>query len=120
MVDRVLATPGASPDLIFDAAPINMTSQPSVLPDLVRIAGGDPRRVITCGDFAGAAALGVRIGLDEAGTGPDGAVMRWDVLGDFARLAAEGRFTVPIARTLEISQSGRAHGKLVLLPAAKS
>ena len=40
------------------------------------------------------------------------------------RLAAQGRFTVPVARTftlehwreaLELSLSGRAHGKLVLL-----
>jgi len=103
-----------------------MTGAPSVLTELVEIAGGDPRRVITCGDFAGAPALGVRTGLDEAGTGPGGIALRWDVLGDFARLAAEGRFTVPIARTfaleawraaLDVSLSGRAHGKLVILPA---
>jgi NADPH:quinone reductase-like Zn-dependent oxidoreductase len=45
------------------------------------------------------------------------------VLADFAQLAAEGRFTVPIARTyplaawrdaLAASLSGHAHGKLVL------
>ena len=43
---------------------------------------------------------------------------------EFAKLAAEGRFTVPIARTfplddwreaLAASLSGHAHGKLVLL-----
>jgi hypothetical protein len=48
------------------------------------------------------------------------------VLGDFAKLAAEGRFKVPVSRTfrlddwreaLDVSQSGHAHGKLVLLPA---
>jgi NADPH:quinone reductase-like Zn-dependent oxidoreductase len=48
------------------------------------------------------------------------------VLAEFAGLAADGRFTVPIARTfplddwreaLTASLSGHAHGKLVLLPA---
>ena len=131
MVERVRALAGGAPDLIFDTAPTNMNpgiARPGgVLPDLVEIAGGDPKRIVTCGDFANAAKLGVRIGLGEAGTGPDGAIMRWDVLAGFAKLAAEGRFTIPIARTfpledwreaLDISQSGRAHGKLVLLPSA--
>ncbi len=131
MVDRVREIAGSPPDLIFDTAPVNLnpTSVPrrSGLADLVEIAGGDPRRVITCADLAGAAALGVRTGFGEAPMGADGAVLRWDVLGDFARLAAEGRFTVPVARTfalgewraaLDVSLSGRAHGKLVILPAA--
>ena len=52
--------------------------------------------------------------------------LRYNVLEDFAKLAAEGRFSVPIARTfaledwreaLDLSLSGHAHGKLVLLPA---
>jgi len=126
LVERVRAIPGAPPDLIFDAAPVNMTAASSALPDLVAIADGDPRRVITCGDFAGAAALGVRTGFEEQASGPGGALLRYDMLGEFARLAAEGRFAVPIARTfaleqwreaLAISLSGRARGKLVLLPA---
>jgi NADPH:quinone reductase-like Zn-dependent oxidoreductase len=83
--------------------------------------------VITCADLAGATELGVRTGFGEESTGEGGAVLRWDALGDFAQLAAEGRFTMPIARTfaleewrdaLDISLSGRAHGKLVILPAA--
>jgi len=130
MVERVRALLGGAPDLVFDAAPVNM--QPALappgglLPDLVRIVDGDPRRVITCGDFAGAARLGVRMGLGEAGTGPGGEAMRWDVLAEFAQLAAEGRFSIPIARTfafedwreaVNISLSGHARGKLVLLPA---
>ncbi len=49
------------------------------------------------------------------------------MLGEFAKHAAEGQFTIPIARTfalqdwrtaLGISQSGHARGKLVLLPAS--
>ena len=51
---------------------------------------------------------------------------REGVLAEYAKLAAEGRFTVPIARAFPIddwrealgaSLSGHAHGKLVLLPA---
>jgi NADPH:quinone reductase-like Zn-dependent oxidoreductase len=129
MVERVRAIAGAPPDLIFDTAPVNLrlagAPAPAVLPGLVEIAGGDPRRVLTCVDFAGAAALGVRNGVGEEPGGEGGAVLRYDVLGDFARLAAEGRFTVPVARTfafeewreaLDLSLSGRAHGKLVILP----
>ena len=52
-------------------------------------------------------------------------MMRYDVLGEFVQRAAEGTFTIPIARTfplegwrdaLAVSQSGQARGKLVLLP----
>ncbi|HXQ14479.1 MAG TPA: NADP-dependent oxidoreductase [Caulobacteraceae bacterium] len=128
MVERVRELAGSPPDLVFDTAPTNLNPgvAPGVLRDLVEIVGGDPRRVITCADLAGATELGVRTGFAEEPTGEDGAVLRWDVLGDFARLAGEGRFTVPIARTfaleewrdaLDISLSGRAHGKLVILPA---
>ena len=59
----------------------------------------------------------------RAGREP-GIVLRYDALGHFAQLAAEGRFTVPVARTfalkdwreaLDLSLNRRAHGKLVLL-----
>nr|WP_275984112.1 zinc-binding dehydrogenase [Paenibacillus hamazuiensis] len=51
--------------------------------------------------------------------------LRYDVVGDFAQYAADGKFTIPVAKTfaldawrsaVEMSQSGRAHGKLILLP----
>jgi NADPH:quinone reductase-like Zn-dependent oxidoreductase len=114
MVERVRAIVGGSPNVILDTAPAC-----GVLPDLVRIAGGDPRRVLTISDFAAAAALGVRNSLGEGGT------LRYDMLAAFAQWAAEGRLAVPIARTFaldewglarDISQSGQARGKLVLLP----
>ena len=116
MVERVRAIVGGSPDLILDTAPPS-----GVLPDLVRIAGGDLRRVLTVTDFAAAAALGVRDSLREDAT----LTLRYDMLAEFARWAAEGRLAVPIARTFaldewdlarEISQGGQARGKLVLLP----
>jgi hypothetical protein len=95
-----------------------------VLPDLVAIAGGDPHRVLTMSDFAAAAELVVRASL-----GDDPATYRYDVLGHFAQLAAFGRFSVPISRTfalkkwheaLEISESRRAQGKLIILPASET
>ena len=96
-------------------------------PTLFEWLAADPRRVLTVVDFDGAAALGVRSIFDrDEATGEDMALARrYDVLGEFAQLAAEGQFTIPIARTfalddwrpaLEISQSGHARGKLVLLP----
>lgn len=113
MVERVLQVTGKSPDLILDTAPVS-----GALPALVKIAG-DPKRVITISDFVAAKELGVRINIEE------GTTMRYDVLGDFARLAADGKFTVPIARScsledwraaVDVSQSQKAHGKLILLP----
>jgi NADPH:quinone reductase-like Zn-dependent oxidoreductase len=114
MVERVREIAGGAPDMVLDTARPN-----GVLPDLIKIAGGDPRRVLTMTDFASAAELGARHSFGETMT------RREDVLAEFAQLAGEGRFTVPIARTFPIddwrealatSLSGHAHGKLVLLP----
>jgi NADPH:quinone reductase-like Zn-dependent oxidoreductase len=64
-------------------------------------------------------------GLGVRTTGREkGLVARYDVLGRYAQLAAEGRFKIPIAQTFalddwreafERSANRRAHGKLVLL-----
>ncbi len=112
--ERIAALPGSSPDLILDTAPVS-----GALPALVQIAG-DPKRVMTISDFAAAKTLGVRSNLEEPG-------MRipYDVLPAFADLAAQGRFSIPIARTfaldewktaLSVSESQKARGKLILLP----
>ncbi|MEO8778634.1 MAG: NADP-dependent oxidoreductase [Rhodanobacter sp.] len=115
MVERVREIVGGAPNLIFDAGPIS-----DVLSDLVSIAGGDAHRVVTVSNHGPAAeAMEVR---NSFGGEPG-----YPALGDFAKLAADGRFKVPVARTfplehwreaLELSLSGRAHGKLVLLPEA--
>ncbi len=51
--------------------------------------------------------------------------IRYDVLPQFAELAAQGRFSIPIARTfaldewkaaLSLSEGRQARGKLILLP----
>jgi len=114
MVERVGAISDGPVDLVLDTAPVGGS-----LPDLVQIAGGDPKRVLTISDFAAAGELGVRDGFHEDQT------QRFDVFPEFAQLAADGTFTVPIARTfplddwrsaLRISLSGHARGKLLLLP----
>ncbi|WP_428485563.1 NADP-dependent oxidoreductase [Rhodopila sp.] len=113
MVERVRGLAGAAPDLVLHTA-----LAPGVLPDLIKIVDGDPRRVMSISDFD-EQGLGVR----TTGREPD-SVPRYDALGHFAQLAAEGRFTVPVARTfsmddwrtaLELSHTGRAHGKLLIL-----
>ncbi|CAK7285535.1 NADP-dependent oxidoreductase [Streptomyces misionensis] len=111
MAERVTALAGGPVDLALDAAPVG-----NALPELVRTVKA-PEHVLTLSDFAAAEQLGVRVSF---GTGT---TQRYDVLGAHAKLAAEGRFSVPVARTfpledwraaVELSQSGHARGKLVL------
>ena len=111
MVERICELAGGTPDLIFDAGPTS-----DVLPSLVNIAGGDAHSVVTVSNHGPAAeVLGVRNSFD----GPLG----YGALSRFARLAAEGRFTVPVSRTfpladwraaLDLSLTGHARGKLML------
>jgi NADPH:quinone reductase-like Zn-dependent oxidoreductase len=114
MVERVLTLAQGPVDLVLDTGP-----RSGVLPDLVRIAGGDPRRVLTVSDFAAAVPLGVRTGFGED------VKLRWDVLGEFAQRAADGTFSIPVARTfaledwraaVDVGLSGHPRGKLVLVP----
>ncbi|MFJ1766219.1 NADP-dependent oxidoreductase [Amycolatopsis sp. NPDC088138] len=110
--ERVRALAGGPVDLVLDTAPVS-----NALPGLIRTVEA-PDHVLTLSDFAAANELGTR------GGGPDAhAELRTDVLGEYARLAAEGRFSVPVARTFpledwrtaaKLSQSGQARGKLVL------
>ena len=113
-VERVRAIAGGAPDLVLHTA-----LSPGVLPDLIKIVDGDPQRVMSITDFD-EGGLGVRTTGREPGLVP-----RYDALGHFAQLAAEGRFTVPVARTFSmedwraaigLSHGGQAHGKLLILP----
>jgi NADPH:quinone reductase-like Zn-dependent oxidoreductase len=113
MADRVRAL--GAVDLVLDTAPIRA----GVLPELIRVAG-DPRRVLTISDHTTAATLNVRHSFDDPNV-----KLRHDALAPFVALAAEGKFTVPIAGTfslsdwrtaMDISLSGKAGGKLLLLP----
>jgi NADPH:quinone reductase-like Zn-dependent oxidoreductase len=114
MVERVREIAGGAPDFALHTAQVT-----GVLPDLIKIVDGDPRRVMSFADFD-------KDGLGVRTTGREqGVVLRYDALGQYAQLAAEGRFTIPVARSFglgdwreaaEISLSKRAHGKLLLLP----
>ena len=120
LVERVKALTDSPIDVVFDTAPPN-----GALPDLVQIADGHPDRVLTCSDLAAAPGLGVRDTFHEApATWTD--TQRYGSFPEFAQLAADGRFTVPISGTfrldqwrtaVEISLTGHARGKLLLLPA---
>jgi len=112
MPERVTSLAGGPVDLVLDTAPVS-----GALPALVRTVAA-PDQVLTLSDFAAARELGVRAG----GPNSDGRPHH-DVLGEYARLAAQGRFAVPVAGTYpladwraaaERSQSGHARGKLVL------
>ncbi|HVV14628.1 NADP-dependent oxidoreductase [Amycolatopsis sp.] len=114
MVERVRTIAGGPVDLALDAAPVS-----NALPSLVRTVKA-PDHVLTVSDFAAAVELGVRF------QGPDSeadAAPHNYVLGEYARLATKGQFSVPVARTFpleewrtaaELSQSRHARGKLVL------
>lgn len=113
MADRVRALAGGPVDLAFDASPVI-----GVIPELIRAVKA-PEHVLTVSDdFPAAKELGARF----SGPGGEGEI-RTDKIGAYAALAAEGRFSVPVARTfplddwrtaVELSQSGQARGKLVL------
>jgi NADPH:quinone reductase-like Zn-dependent oxidoreductase len=119
LAERVKAISDRPADIVFDTAPAS-----GALPDLVRIAGGDPQRVLTCSDPTAAQELGARDSFHEdPATATD--AERFGAVAEFAQLAAEGKFTVPVAGTfpldewrtaLKISLTGHAHGKLLLLP----
>ncbi|WP_375488634.1 NADP-dependent oxidoreductase [uncultured Mycobacterium sp.] len=119
LVQRVQAIGGPPVDFVLDTAPVG-----GALPDLVEIAGGDPQRVLTISDFEAAQELGVRDTFHEV---PVPGNARYAQFPEFAQLAADGKFTVPIAQTfpleqwrtaLETSLTGHARGKLLLLPGA--
>ncbi|BBB02065.1 putative alcohol dehydrogenase [Actinacidiphila reveromycinica] len=120
MPERVRAlTGGESVDLVLDAP----RPSPGTLPDLIALAGGDPKRVVTISNHAEARELGARVNIDELRPG----LTPLDVLlPEYASLAAEGAFRLPIAQSYPLSQwrdamalslSGHPHGKVVLLPA---
>jgi NADPH:quinone reductase-like Zn-dependent oxidoreductase len=108
---RALAPDGVTH--AFDAA------GSGVLPELIELAGG-AQNVVSIADFQNAPGLGVRL---TAGMG--GEPRAWYALADAARLAAEGRFSLPVEKAYPFEQAGEAHrvsqeghvrGKLVLVP----
>jgi NADPH:quinone reductase-like Zn-dependent oxidoreductase len=109
MVERVKAL--GAVDLVLDTVG-------GALPDLIRIVDGDPKRVLSIADRSGAE-LGVRGNYDA------GLPLRYETFGEMAQAAAAGKFIIAIARTfplekwreaMEISMSGKASGKLLVVP----
>jgi NADPH:quinone reductase-like Zn-dependent oxidoreductase len=119
MAERVRALAGGDVDLVLDVP------RPSegTLPQLIALAGGDPKRVVTISNHDEARRLGARVNIDELLTSsalPDDAVVN-----EYAALAASGDFRLPIAHVypldewhdaVELSLSGHPRGKLVLVP----
>ncbi len=113
MVERVKAL--GPVDLVLDTVG-------GALPDLIRIVDGDPKRVLSIADRSGTE-LGVRGNYDA------GLPLRYETFGEMAQAAAAGKFKIPIARTfpleqwreaMELSTSGKAGGKLLLVPTSPS
>ncbi|GAB2567629.1 NADP-dependent oxidoreductase [Nocardia heshunensis] len=112
MAERVLELSDGRVDLALDTAPVS-----NCLPEVIRTVG-KPADALTVTDFAAAHELGARTQFSDNAIHDPG-----EVLGDYARLAADGKFTVPVARTFPLedwrtaaalSLSGRAGGKLIL------
>lgn len=112
MAERVLKLADGPVDLALDIAPVS-----NCLPEVVRTVG-KPQDVVTLSDFAAAQELGVRF--------PFGGAAGLDhrrVLGEYAQMASEGTFAIPVVRTFpledwraaaELSLSGKPGGKLIL------
>lgn len=113
MADRVHELAGGPVDVVLDVSPPDDTT----IPELVRTVTA-PRHVLTISNIASARRLGARDAFSE---GP--LKRRYDVIGECAQLAAEGRFGIPVARVfpladwreaVELSQSPRPGGKVVI------
>jgi NADPH:quinone reductase-like Zn-dependent oxidoreductase len=116
MAQRVRDLAQGPVDLVFDAPPPNAGS----IPELIAIAG-EPHRVMTVSNLDEARRHGARVNLDHRGSVTPPATF----LPEYASLAANGAFRIPIARTyplgdwreaVKLSMSGHPHGKVVLLP----
>lgn len=116
MAGRVRGIAGGPVDLALDAAP----SGGGAMADLVAVTG-DPGRVVTVSDFDGAREHGARVSFGAGGETEAGD--RSEVLAHYGRLAAAGRFRIPVARVFPLagwreaaalSLTGHAHGKVVL------
>ena len=119
MTERVRELAGGDVDFVLDVP----RKSPGTLPELIALAGGDPKRVMTISNHEEARQLGAQINIDAfraSGRIPDSGI-----LNGYAKLAADGRFRLPVAHTypldqwrqaMELSVSGNPRGKLVLLP----
>jgi hypothetical protein len=92
----VIDIAGGPVDLALDAAPIS-----NALPSLVNTVKA-PENVLTLSDFSAAERLGVRFEFDED------ALPSYVMLGGYAQLASERRFTVPVEQ-VGVDDADRFH-----------
>ena len=120
MAARVRDLAGGPVDLVLDAPPPSAGS----IPELIDIAE-DPSRVMTISNHDEARRLGARVNLDYLAAMAPAATF----MPQYASLAADGAFRIPIAHTyrlgewqeaVKLSMSGHPHGKVVLLPEGSS
>ncbi|UQU68402.1 zinc-binding dehydrogenase [Couchioplanes caeruleus] len=113
-----MLTGGDDVDLVLDAP----RPSPGTLTDLIALAGGDPGRVMTISNHEEARRLGARVNLDEL---RPGLTPPATLLPEYASLATQGAFRLPIAKSyplekwrdaVALSLSGNPHGKVMLLP----
>jgi NADPH:quinone reductase-like Zn-dependent oxidoreductase len=116
MVERVRELAGGSVDLALDTAPPTA----GTIRDLIATVA-NPHHVTTISNHDEARQLGARVNLDHLADVVPAATL----LPEYASLAANGDFYIPIASTYPLSQwraaaelslSGHPRGKLVLLP----
>ncbi|MEV6823544.1 NADP-dependent oxidoreductase [Amycolatopsis sp. NPDC051102] len=113
MAERIRDLAGGPVDVVLDVSP----PDDATIPQLLRTVT-DPQHVLTISNLAQARAAGAR---DAFTQGPLG--HRYDIVEMCAQLAAQGRFGIPIARTIplpdwreaiELSQSRHPGGKIIL------
>lgn len=119
MAERVRALAEGDVDFVLDTP----RPAPGTMSDLIAVAGGDASRVVTISNHEEARRFGARVNLDMLLAG--GAFPDAGVVGEWAALAADGRFRLPIAGTfplgdwreaMELSVGGAPHGKVVVVP----
>ncbi|WP_410614020.1 zinc-binding dehydrogenase [Amycolatopsis sp. lyj-109] len=112
MTDRVRALAPDGVDVALDVA------GNGVLPELIALAGGEAKNVITVADFAGAEAHGVHFSNGFA----DGNAFH--ALATIGELVEAGKFWLPVERTFPLadiaeahhaSETGHVRGRLVLI-----
>ncbi|RSM43796.1 NADP-dependent oxidoreductase [Amycolatopsis balhimycina DSM 5908] len=112
MTDRVRALAPDGVDVALDVA------GNGVLPELIALAGGDAKNVITLADFAGAERHGVHFSNGFA----DGNAFH--TLATIGELIEAGKFWLPVERTFALADIAEAHraaetghvrGRLVLI-----
>ncbi|MGW5745538.1 NADP-dependent oxidoreductase [Amycolatopsis sp. NPDC003861] len=112
MTDRVRALAPDGVDVALDVA------GNGILPELIALAGGDAKNVITVADFAGAEAHGVHF---SNGFADGNAFHALATIGD---LIEAGKFWLPVERTYPLADIAEAHhaaetghvrGRLVLI-----